>query len=246
MKYKFTINDFEGPLDLLLHLIKESNINICDINIVEITEQYLSFIEKEQNLNLNIASEYLIMAAELIEMKSKMLLPKQEKNIDEETDIKENLINKLIEYNKYKGVIPQLKELNNERNTIYTKSPENLNYLEKEKISNESSDVQVLLNAFNNFLNEQKDKCFCCGKSSINKWFDQCEFCGWVADYVQENKDSEDGPNILDIYECKRKYNGIKIKIKKYKWIENKEEWKEYIKVDKYCKYILLYDIKYL
>lgn len=157
MEYKFTINDFEGPLDLLLHLIKESNINICDINIVEITEQYLNFIEKEQNLNLNIASEYLIMAAELIEIKSKMLLPKQEKNIDEETDIKENLINKLIEYNKYKGIIPQLKELNNERNTIYTKSPENLNYLEKEKVNNESSELHILLDAFNKFLNEQKD-----------------------------------------------------------------------------------------
>lgn len=157
MEYKFTINDFEGPLDLLLHLIKESNINICDINIVEITEQYLNFIEKEQNLNLNIASEYLIMAAELIEIKSKMLLPKQEKNIDEETDIKENLINKLIEYNKYKGIIPQLKELNNERNTIYTKSPENLDYLEKEKVNNESSELHILLDAFNKFLNEQKD-----------------------------------------------------------------------------------------
>ncbi len=157
MEYKFTINDFEGPLDLLLHLIKESNINICDINIVEITEQYLNFIEKEQNLNLNIASEYLIMAAELIEIKSKMLLPKQEKNIDEETDIKENLINKLIEYNKYKGIISQLKELNNERNTIYTKSPENLNYLEKEKVNNESSELHILLDAFNKFLNEQKD-----------------------------------------------------------------------------------------
>lgn len=157
MEYKFTINDFEGPLDLLLHLIKESNINICDINIVEITEQYLNFIEKEQNLNLNIASEYLIMASELIEIKSKMLLPKQEKNIDEETDIKENLINKLIEYNKYKGIIPQLKELNNERNTIYTKSPENLDYLEKEKVNNESSELHILLDAFNKFLNEQKD-----------------------------------------------------------------------------------------
>lgn len=157
MEYKFTINDFEGPLDLLLHLIKESNINICDINIIEITEQYLNFIEKEQNLNLNIASEYLIMAAELIEIKSKMLLPKQEKNIDEETDIKENLINKLIEYNKYKGIIPQLKELNNERNTIYTKSPENLDYLEKEKVNNESSELHILLDAFNKFLNEQKD-----------------------------------------------------------------------------------------
>ena len=86
-----------------------------------------------------------------------MLLPKQEKNIDEETDIKENLINKLIEYNKYKGIIPQLKELNNERNTIYTKSPENLDYLEKEKVNNESSELHILLDAFNKFLNEQKD-----------------------------------------------------------------------------------------
>jgi len=146
MEYKFTINDFEGPLDLLLHLIKQSNIDICDINIVEITEQYLSFIEQEQNLNLNIASEYLIMAAELMELKSKILLPKQEKNIDEEIDSKENLINKLIEYNKYKNIIPQLKELNSERNTIYTKLPENLNYLEKEKNDNEEDeDLDSLL-----------------------------------------------------------------------------------------------------
>jgi len=157
MEYKFTINDFEGPLDLLLHLIKQSNIDICDINIVEITEQYLSFIEQEQNLNLNIASEYLIMAAELMELKSKILLPKQEKNIDEEIDSKENLINKLIEYNKYKNIIPQLKELNSERNTIYTKLPENLNYLEKEKNDNESLDLQILLDAFSKFLSEQKE-----------------------------------------------------------------------------------------
>lgn len=95
-------------------------------------------------------------------------------------------------------------------------------------------------------FSEKKDKCFCCGKQSINKWFEQCEFCGWIADYVQENKDLEDGPNILDIYEYKRKYNGIKRKIRKYKWCEYKNEWKEYLKSDKYYKSILLYDIKYL
>ncbi len=157
MEYKFTINDFEGPLDLLLHLIKQSNINICDINIVEITEQYLDFINSSKNINLNIASEYLIMAAELMEIKSKMLLPKQEKEPEEEIISKENLINKLIEYNKYKNIIPQFKELNIERNNVYTKSPENLNILEKEVVNNETSDLKILLDAFNNFLNNQKD-----------------------------------------------------------------------------------------
>lgn len=159
MEYKFTINDFEGPLDLLLHLIKQSNISIYDINIVEIAEQYLNFINSKENINLNIASEYLIMAAELMEIKSKMLLPKQEKeDNEEELDPKETLINKLLEYNKYKNIIPQFQELQNKRNDIYTKDPENLNIFESEIISNESSDLQLLIDALNNFLNEQKIK----------------------------------------------------------------------------------------
>lgn len=159
MEYKFTINDFEGPLDLLLHLIKQSNISIYDINIVEIAEQYLNFINSKENINLNIASEYLIMAAELMEIKSKMLLPKQEKeDNEEELDPKETLINKLLEYNKYKNIIPQFQELQNKRNDIYTKEPENLNIFESEIISNESSDLQLLIDALNNFLNEQKIK----------------------------------------------------------------------------------------
>lgn len=159
MDYKFTINDFEGPLDLLLHLIKQSNINIYDINIVEIAEQYLDFINSKKNINLNIASEYLIMAAELMEIKSKMLLPKKElEDSEEELDPKETLINKLLEYNKYKNIIPQFQELKNERNNIYTKDPENLNILEKEVINNESSDLQVLIDALNKFLSEQKIK----------------------------------------------------------------------------------------
>lgn len=157
MEYKFTINDFEGPLDLLLHLIKQSNINIYDINIEEIAEQYLDFINSNENLNLNIASEYLIMAAELMEIKSKMLLPKQEKeNDEEEIDPKENLINKLLEYNKYKNIIPQFQELKNERDNIYTKNPEDLKDLEKDVIINETSDLKLLIDALNNFLSSQK------------------------------------------------------------------------------------------
>ena len=159
MEYKFTINDFEGPLDLLLHLIKQANINIYDINIEEIAIQYLNFINSKENINLNIASEYLIMAAELMEIKSKMLLPKQKcENIEEEIDPKENLINKLLEYNKYKNIIPQFQELKSERNNIYTKNPDDLTDLEKEVIVNESSDLNLLIEALNKFLSTQKLK----------------------------------------------------------------------------------------
>ena len=95
MDYKFTIDKFQGPLDLLLHLIKEADIDIFDINISEITEQYLKYIESMENLNLNIDSEYLVMAAELIEMKSRELLPHEENDVDDEyeEDPKEALIN---------------------------------------------------------------------------------------------------------------------------------------------------------
>jgi len=95
MDYCFTIDEFSGPLDLLLHLIKQSNIDIYDIKIEEITKQYLDYIHKMEEMNLNIASSYLVMAAELIEMKASMLLPKPEISEDElEEDPKEKLINR--------------------------------------------------------------------------------------------------------------------------------------------------------
>ena len=82
-KYIVTIDNFDGPLDLLLHLIKEEDIDIYDIKIEDITKQYLNYIKRMKELNLEIASEYLVMASELIEMKSKMLLPKKkEQNED--------------------------------------------------------------------------------------------------------------------------------------------------------------------
>ena len=83
MQYNFLINDFEGPLDLLLHLIKTSKMDIYDISIEEITKQYLDFIKNMKELNLDIASEYLVMASELIEIKSKLLLPNN-KEMDED------------------------------------------------------------------------------------------------------------------------------------------------------------------
>ena len=89
MDYSIKINEFEGPLDLLLHLIKQSNIDIYDIEISEITKQYLDYINKMEELNINVASSYIVMAAELMEIKSKSLLPKKED--EEEEDEEENV-----------------------------------------------------------------------------------------------------------------------------------------------------------
>ena len=86
----FKINEFEGPLDLLLHLIKESKMNIMDIEIEKITEQYMAYLDLQEKMNLEIASEYLVMASELIELKSKMLLPNPKNEEGEEEDPRED------------------------------------------------------------------------------------------------------------------------------------------------------------
>ena len=128
MDYKFVINDFEGPLDLLLHLVKTSEMDIYDISVEKITEQYLEFIRRMEEMNLTVASEYLVMAAELIELKSRLLLPNSKNDEDDEyeEDPRENLINRLVEYKKYKDMVDTFKTLEDDRRNIYTKEPNNL------------------------------------------------------------------------------------------------------------------------
>ena len=136
--HNFLINDFEGPLDLLLHLIKTSKMEIYEIKIVDITHQYLNYIKSMEELNLDIASEYLIMAAELIEMKSKYLLPKKEENQEDnyEENPEEELKRRLLEYEKYKESVNKFKELEIIRHEVYTKSPERVTELFETKIAN--------------------------------------------------------------------------------------------------------------
>lgn len=124
--YKVKVDHFEGPLDLLLHLINKMEIDIYDIPVAEITEQYMEYIHTMQEIELNIASEYLVMAATLLAMKSSTLLPKQELHDDEdeyEEDPRDALIARLIEYRKYKEAAENLKEKELEENQIYTRTP---------------------------------------------------------------------------------------------------------------------------
>lgn len=159
MDYKIMINEFEGPMDLLLHLIKKSDINICDISIEEITKQYLDYINEMEKLDLDIASEYLIMAAELIEMKSSILLPKQEIEEDEyEEDPREKLIRRLIEYKQYKEKLPEFKQLEMDRKQVFSKDPSDLSHFKivEENIDLGDIGIEDLMNAFNKFLERKK------------------------------------------------------------------------------------------
>lgn len=102
---------FEGSLDLLLHLIEKNQVNIYDIPIVTITEQYLQYLEEMQSQDLDVMSEFLVMAATLINIKSKMLLPKDEEAVEEEEDPRAELVRRLLEYKMYKYAATELKDM---------------------------------------------------------------------------------------------------------------------------------------
>lgn len=102
---------FEGPLDLLLHLIEKNQVNIYDIPIVTITEQYLEYLGEMQRQDLDVMSEFLVMAATLINIKAKMLLPKEEEEEEEEEDPRAELVRRLLEYKMYKYAAIELKDM---------------------------------------------------------------------------------------------------------------------------------------
>ncbi|MBO4947077.1 MAG: segregation/condensation protein A [Lachnospiraceae bacterium] len=102
---------FEGPLDLLLHLIEKNQVNIYDIPIVTITEQYLEYLGEMQRQDLDVMSEFLVMAATLINIKAKMLLPKEEEKEEEEEDPRAELVRRLLEYKMYKYAATELKDM---------------------------------------------------------------------------------------------------------------------------------------
>lgn len=135
MDIEFRINDFEGPLDLLLHLIKESKMDIMNIEIELITKQYMDFLDKQEKMNLEVSSEYLVLASELLEIKSRLLIPNNKNEEDEvEEDPREELVNRLLEYQAYKDITKVLQEKELLRRDIYTKTPENINnYIDEDK-----------------------------------------------------------------------------------------------------------------
>ena len=197
MDYKIKIDAFEGPLDLLLHLIKQSNINIQDISIDVITKQYLDYINEMEKMDLNIASEYLSMAAELLEIKSASLLPKQ--NIEEEDyeiNSKEQLINKLLEYEQYKNLSATFKELEEYRQEFYTREQSNLlEYKDKANLDYGIS-LNDLIKAMYNLL-EQNEIRKPLNTKITNKEYSITKRCHEIKKILKEKKKI----NFLDLFE---------------------------------------------
>lgn len=123
-KYSIKLDNFEGPLDLLCHLIEKNKMDINQVKISDITDQYIEYLNKMQEMNLEIASEFIVMASTLIYIKSKSLLPKQSE--DEEEITEEQLLQRIIEYKKYKEIIKTLREQFNEYSKRFYKTAEQI------------------------------------------------------------------------------------------------------------------------
>ncbi|WIF94736.1 segregation and condensation protein A [Caminicella sporogenes] len=161
MSYNVKLKTFEGPFDLLFHLIEKSEIDIYNIPISDITNQYLSYINKMKSLDMEVASEFLVMAATLLEIKSKMLLPNGEEE-QLEFDVKgvdprKDLVIKLIEYKKFKNIAEYFKSREEVYGKVFFKNQDDLeSYINKDKIKlvNMSMEEKLLVNAIKKVLSK--------------------------------------------------------------------------------------------
>ena len=154
-KYAIKINNFEGPLDLLCHLIDKNKMNINDINLSEITDQYIQYLNLQEQMNLEIASEFLVMASTLLYLKSKKLLPKTED--DEEEITSEELIRRIIEYKKFKEISKVFKQNYIEYSNRYYKSEEIIQ-LPKRKLENKQYEKDYIPNIYQKLVERNNQK----------------------------------------------------------------------------------------
>jgi len=153
--YEVKLDAFNGPLDLLLHLIQKIEIDIYDIPMKALTEQYMQYIHTMNQLEINVASEYLVMASELLMIKSKMLLPQADEEDAIEEDPRDDLVGRLIEYQNYKEYTEILNERKAERAYYYSKHPTDLTHLETNETwdSNNTIDLTELIIAYQKVKN---------------------------------------------------------------------------------------------
>lgn len=151
MKYEIKVGTFEGPLDLLLNLISKEKVDIYDIPINLITKQYMEYIYNMNKLDLELASDFILMASTLMEIKSKMLLPQSILDVDNDEDPREELVKRLLEYKKYKDAANLLKEFEKYEQKSYYKPREDLSYL-VEDTSLDYIDLTELLASIKNIM----------------------------------------------------------------------------------------------
>jgi len=158
--YSVSLEHFSGPLDLLIHLIKKNEVNIYDIPIALVTAQYLEYIELMQELDLDLAGEFLVMAATLIHIKSRMLLPRHDPSQDdEEEDPRDALVNRLLEYQKYKTAANLLHERETLRSAQWQRPDQRIADIAGDEYEDEVEvDLFSLMTAFKAVLDRAKQR----------------------------------------------------------------------------------------
>ena len=150
------LKDFEGPLDLLLHLVSKYQMDIYDVPITEVIEQYLAYISTLQVMRLEVAGEYMVMASQLMLIKSRKLLPKVAEVTDLEDDLEQDLLSQIEEYRKFKLLGEQLEVKHQERAQYYSKAPTELIYEDAELVHDKTT-IDLFL-AFSNLLSKKKEE----------------------------------------------------------------------------------------
>lgn len=153
-KYNIKIQDFEGPLDLLCHLIDMNKMDIYDVNLNEITDQYIEYINKMEEMDLEVTSEFLIMASNLLFIKSKKLLPRTQD--EEEMLSEEELLQRIIEYKQYKEITNKFREMYTENNKRFFRIPEKIE-LPKKQLEEEHT-YNDIVNIYKNILEKTSVK----------------------------------------------------------------------------------------
>ena len=150
------LKDFEGPLDLLLHLVSKYQMDIYDVPITEVIEQYLAYISTLQAMRLEVAGEYMVMASQLMLIKSRKLLPKVAEVSDLEDDLEQDLLSQIEEYRKFKLLGEQLEVKHQERAQYYSKAPTELIYEDAELVHDKTT-IDLFL-AFSKLLTKKKEE----------------------------------------------------------------------------------------
>lgn len=197
MSYKVKLNTFEGPFDLLVYLIETAEMSIYDIKVSEITKQYLDHIDKMKEHDVAVGAEFLVLAATLIELKSKMLLPRIKPDGEEELDPRADLVEKLVEYTRFKKLAGLLEEQREFAERINEKPQEDLTPFTDEPDEYLQMDMDKFIQAFNNFIyRKRKD-------AELKERYELLE---------REKETVESKMNFI-----KKAFNGIKNKVVKFK-----------------------------
>ncbi|MCX8073976.1 MAG: segregation/condensation protein A [Clostridia bacterium] len=156
-EYKIVINNFEGPLDLLVFLINKNKMSIFDVSLSELTDKYIEFLDEMTELNLEITSEFIVMASTLLDIKSRKLLPELEPKQEDEIS-EEDLISRIVMYKKYKEIAEQIRVMYENNFGFFSRLPEIIKYKEKVSYSGEDLDIKKLKKIYEEMLQRNQNK----------------------------------------------------------------------------------------